>query len=93
MEAFIKYCAENDVPVDFISWHYYEYYARKYDRALSFTEQVQTVRDLIEKYPAIGNPKLVIDEWSYDWNNSRDEEIKALIDSPFNAAWTAQSLV
>ncbi len=22
MEAFIKYCAENDVPVDFISWHY-----------------------------------------------------------------------
>ena len=92
MEAFIKYCAENDVPVDFISWHYYEYYARKYDRALSFTEQVQTVRDLIGKYPSIGNPKLVIDEWSYDWNNSRDEAIKALIDSPFNAAWTAQSL-
>ncbi|MBC9889387.1 MAG: cellulase family glycosylhydrolase [Opitutae bacterium] len=92
METFIKYCAENEVPVDFISWHYYEYYARKYDRAVSFTDQIQSVRDLIRKYPAIGNPKLVIDEWGYDWNDSRDEEIKALIDSPYNSAWAAQSL-
>lgn len=87
MEAFIKYCAKNEVPVDFISWHYYEFYARKYNRAINFNEQVRLVKELIKKYPAIGNPKLVIDEWSYDWNGAN-----GLYKTPFNAAWSIQSL-
>ena len=87
MEAFIKYCAENEVPVDFISWHYYEHYARQQNRAINFTEQVRLVKDLLKKYPAIGNPKLVIDEWAYDWNGAN-----GLYKTPFNAAWSMQSL-
>ena len=92
MESFIRFCAENGVPVDFVSWHYYEAYAITKQQETSFTDQVGIVRRLIDKYPAIGSPNLVIDEWSYDWNYRRSKEIKALIDSPFNAAWVAQSL-
>ena len=95
MEAFIKHFAKNDVPLDFISWHYYEHYAIEADRVSSFTEQAGIVRELIEKYPAIGDPigepAFVIDEWGYDWNY-RDRQSKELIDSPFHAAWVTQYL-
>jgi hypothetical protein len=96
MEAFIKHCAENNVPVDFVSWHYYDYYAQMQDRANSFTEQAEIVRAIIKKYPEfgspIGEPEFVIDEWGYDWNNLRNKEMQELINSQFHAAWVTQSL-
>ena len=85
IEAYVKYFAENEHPIDFVSWHYYLFYAKKRGNVMSFTEQANTIRDILKKYPGFGEPKLYVTEWAYDW--------KASDASPtFNGAFVAQSL-
>jgi hypothetical protein len=86
LEPFLKRCAENDVPLDFISWHYYLWHGLQAGHVKSFAEQAAEVRAMIAKYPALGSPRLCVSEWAYMWYLSD-------MPSPtFNAAFTLQSL-
>lgn len=60
LEAFLQYTSENDLPVDFISWHNYTIPPWQYP------EESQTVRDLVEKY--YDRPiETALTEWGVDW--------------------------
>ena len=85
-EAWVKHCAENETPVDFISWHYYLLAAMNHKRVMDFEKQAEKVRGLIDKYPGIGNPEFYMTEWSYYWDLRRQP-----VDG-FNGAYVAQSL-
>jgi len=86
MKAYFKYYDENNLPVDFISWHYYYWYAMHYGNVMSFTDQCKLVRDLAGKHPELGEPKLYITEWAYDW------KLNEQVGPTFNGAFVAQSL-
>ena len=86
IEAFVKHYAENDLPLDFISWHYYYWYAKQAGKVMSFAEQVNTIRRIVARYPSVGDPKLYLTEWAYDWKASD------LLGPTFNGAFVAQSL-
>ncbi len=86
IEAFVQYYAENDLPLDFVSWHYYYWYAKQAGRVKSFSQQIETVNDIIKKYPSVGDPKYYITEWAYDW------KVSDLLGPTFNGAFVAQSL-
>ncbi len=86
IEAFVKHYADNDLPLDFISWHYYYWYAKKNGKVMNFTQQIETINQIIEKYPSVGKPKLYLTEWAYDW------KVSELLGPTFNGAYVAQSL-
>jgi hypothetical protein len=85
-EAWIKHCAENQTPVDFISWHYYLLAAMNAKRVMDFEAQAAKIRGLIAKYPEIGNPEFYMTEWSYYW------DLRMQPVDGFNGAYVAQSL-
>jgi hypothetical protein len=85
IEAFVQHFADNDLSLDFISWHYYLFYAKKYGHVQSFKEQIESVNEIIQKHPEVGNPRLYITEWAYDWKESD-------VSPAFNGAFVAQSL-
>ena len=86
IEAYVKYFAEHELPIDFLSWHYYYFSARQYGKVMDFNRQVNAVKEILEKYPSVGEPKLYITEWAYDWKSSE------LLGPTFNGAYVAQSL-
>ena len=88
VEDLVKHCAENDVPLDVICWHDYLHYSRINNRVHTYIEQAELVREIVERYPQVGNPRLAITEWGYDWNNAR----RQWNDSTFHGAFIAQSL-
>ncbi len=86
IEAFVKHFAENELPLDFISWHYYYWYAKRAGRLINFRQQIAVVNDIVKRYPSVGHPKYYITEWAYDWKASD------LPGPTFNGAFVAQSL-
>jgi hypothetical protein len=86
VKTFIEYCAENNVPVDFISWHYYELYAQQAHRDASIAYQAELVQELIDENPAIGNPFFALTEWGYSWTASE------VLRGPYNGAFVAANL-
>lgn len=63
MDAFLKYCKERQIPLDFCSWHMYR--AKPYELCESAIE----VRELLDKY-GFTRAETVLDEWNYfpgDW--------------------------
>ena len=86
IEAFVKHFAENDLPLDFLSWHYYYFSARQRGKVMNFNQQVDAVKAILDKYPSVGKPMFYITEWAYDWKASN------LIGPTFNGAYIAQSL-
>ena len=84
VKVFIEYSAENNVPVDFISWHYYEQYAQQAGRARSVAYQAELIQELVDQNPAIGDPFFTLTEWGWSWTPSE------VLDGAYNGAFSAQ---
>jgi hypothetical protein len=84
--ALIQYCAENEVPLDYVAWHDYLYHAIQNGNVRSFTEQVQNIRNVLTQYPSLGEVDIHITEWSFMWMPV------ALPSATFNGAYTLQSM-
>ena len=71
----IKFCSQQKLPLDFISWHAYssDPYAEKevttYNKAVS-----QLIRDWLTFFRLDKNSPLIIDEWNYDSGGNIIEE-------------------
>jgi hypothetical protein len=92
IRVFLKHFADNDLPLDFISWHHYLYYSklmykngRSQQQFYSFKEQLDKLKEILDDYPEVGEPELYITEWAYDWKPSDVSLI-------FNGAYVAQSI-
>ena len=84
VKAFIEYSAENNVPVDFISWHYYEQYAQQAGRARSVAYQAELIQELVDQNPGIGDPFFTLTEWGWSWTPSE------VLNGAYNGAFSAQ---
>lgn len=58
LERFLKYQSENNVPMDFVSWHWY--WTEPKDMSIKCTR----VRRLMEKY-GYGSAESIMNEWNY----------------------------
>jgi len=58
LEKFIKYMAENNVPLDFLSWHTYSRDIEEY------TKRAVIVRELLDKY-GYNDAQSILDEFNY----------------------------
>jgi len=83
-ENFIKYCRENDVPLDFFSWHTYT------NDPYQIFELEKYARALLDRY-GFTSTESILNEWNYvkgwtgdDWLNSLRTE-KSLKGSSFIA--------
>jgi hypothetical protein len=85
-EAWVQACAEDQTPVDFISWHSYLLPSIQLKRVMNFEEQGERVRGLLKKYPGLGEPKFYMTEWSYFW------DLRLQPVDGFNGAYIANSL-
>jgi xylan 1,4-beta-xylosidase len=65
-EPWIDHCHKKNVPVDFISWHFY------YDDPDTPCSGAVYFRELLKKYPSL-KPELMITEWNIDLNWKRKE--------------------
>lgn len=93
---FLAFCAENQVPVDFISRHAYtskppkkktqEYYYQELEPPQNMLDQFAEVRQLIDE---AGHSALPFHITEY---NSSYSPINPIHDTPFNAAYLAQIL-
>jgi hypothetical protein len=74
LEKFIKYMSENDVPLDFLSWHTYSRDIEEY------TSRALIVRELLDKYGYIDSQS-ILDEFNYliNWTDGMPASIKKII--------------
>lgn len=79
LQALCRFCADDDVPLDFLSWHEYTVPPWRYP------EQAQEVRNLARKY-FDRKLDLVLSEWGIDW---REVELN---DSEISGAHALTSL-
>ncbi len=61
-EEFLAYCKENDVPLDFFSWHIYAH------RPTKIVEYAKTARAMLDRY-GFTKAESICNEWNYvlDW--------------------------
>lgn len=63
VDAIVKLAIEEDLPLDFFSWH-------RYDREVDvFRSDISQVRQWLSAYPQKSNIELHITEWGYDSKN------------------------
>jgi hypothetical protein len=60
VEGLIRHCAENDVPLNFVSWHLYS------DSPEQHAANIPKVRAMLAKYPQLEKVRLLISEWNMD---------------------------
>ena len=60
VEGLIAHCAENQTPLDFVSWHLYS------DSPSAHAGNIAKVRRLLSKYPQLKAVRLFISEWNMD---------------------------
>ncbi len=70
-EEFLKYMSENDVPLDFFSWHRYFI---DVDKLIAEAGQC---REMLDRY-GFSKTEQVFDEWNYmrDWSDQADSYVK-----------------
>ena len=95
LEEFLKYCADQKVPLDFVPWHIY---ARQPNEVVSKAAKVQ---ELLGKY-GFSKVESVLDEWNYfpgDWRRQevdpkyRKELFANQMAGPPGAAFDASVLI
>ncbi len=80
MRALLKYASENNLRVDFLSWHRYATDPKK------FSDDLRTITQWSFDYPAYVATEKLITEWGFD------PEINPGYDSSFAAAHTVASV-
>lgn len=67
----IEDCAQREIPVEVLSWHFM-------DDAPGI---VDSLKEKVSEYPSVGNPKYYYEEYSWDWQYGvKDFEVLAKID-------------
>lgn len=89
-EPFLAYVAARNLPLDFVSWHWYSELiclsSCPTPTPATFADQVHTMRAAVAKYPGL-HPKLWISEWNLgSAGDSRTAE-------PYGGAYAASSLI
>ncbi len=74
LENFIRYMSENNVPLDFLSWHTYSRNIEEY------IKRAEAVRDLLDKY-GYRNAQSILDEFNYlvNWQDGMPESREKII--------------
>ncbi|MBQ9335897.1 MAG: hypothetical protein IJS14_01200 [Lentisphaeria bacterium] len=78
IEAFLAYCREHDLKLDFVTWNQYD------ASPMSQQRQPAQVRELTEKY-GYGNVGLHLGEWHYfnrRWNELKNPDTGKDVDDP-----------
>ena len=78
IEAFLSFCRERDLKLDFVTWNQYEH------RIKNHQSQPQMVRELTEKY-GYGNTELHLGEWHYFnrlWSEFKNPDTALDTDDP-----------
>ena len=57
LPALLDFCAANNVPLDFVSWHVYA------SDPLAVRATIERVKELLKKHPGLG-PETILDEWN-----------------------------
>lgn len=73
-ERFLKHISNNNVPLDFFSWHIY------CNKPEKFSEKAQMVRKLLDEY-GYKDTESILNEWNYvkDWREGFVESIETII--------------
>lgn len=79
VDQFLSYCLQNNLRLDFYSWHRY---AKKPD---IFATDSRKIRQNLQKYPAYATIPLVLSEWGIDSENTNNSS------SPASAAFSISS--
>ncbi|MBC7329143.1 hypothetical protein H5T88_02165 [bacterium] len=83
MEGLIRFCAQRNLPLDFITWHEYFHPPKVY------IEEVEKTKALLNKYPSVKRrvKGFFITEFNYAWwhDFSQDNEI--------GASWVANNVI
>ena len=83
-EQLIRYCHDNHLPLDFLSYHLYSPWPEVYGRITGL------MRCLLDRFPEFKNTELVFNEWSYDWLETA--KVPQYSNSSFKAAHCAETL-
>jgi hypothetical protein len=82
IEALIQYSADNNLKLDFISWHRYAYDLNQYK------DDMLNIRTVVQKYPQFdGQLEFHITEWGHD------SEMNTGYDTGFSAAHTVAGAI
>ena len=86
-DKFVKHMAENDVPLDFLSWHIYA------KRVRHFNLCAANVRNTLDKY-GFFKTESILNEWNYveNWTTLFDQSIE-VVSSMKGAAFIAAIMV
>jgi hypothetical protein len=55
---FLEYCAANELPLDFFSFHHYD------DDPAGFESVIRKAHDLVQKHPRYRDTELILNEWN-----------------------------
>lgn len=75
LERTVKFCAENELPLGFLSWHNY------YQMPEEFPRQIAWVKEMCAKYPGYENTEMLLTEWG------SDAGVSGTCDTLYNAAY------
>lgn len=101
--GFLEFCKENDLPLDFFSFHGYDHYIQDLER------NAYIVKEKLDKY-GYGDAEIFFDEWNYIgferevpgdfWMNIRNDDTPELAEenvinqrSEVGASYTAAALI
>ncbi|WP_197479982.1 GH39 family glycosyl hydrolase [Paenibacillus swuensis] len=76
LAVWLKYCVDEGVRVDFVSWHYYTAYPDE------MRHQIRTALNEIEKYPQL-HVETIVNEWNMrHWGEEGERTERMLADYP-----------
>ncbi|MDD5044888.1 MAG: hypothetical protein PHH69_04145 [Candidatus Omnitrophica bacterium] len=83
----MRFCSQNNLPLDFISWHAFSTQARAETQVIAYNRNIaQLIRDWMS-YFGLKDTALVIDEWNWGLDNTK------LLDARSNYAYYTASFV
>jgi len=83
MEGLIRFCAQRDLPLDFITWHEYFHPPKVY------IEEMEKTKALLNKYPSVKRrvKGFFITEFNYAWWHDFPQ------DNEIGASWVANNVI
>ena len=82
VHSLMQHCVQENVPLDFISWHEYAWPSEQYRREAGIIKNW-----LRDEFPELGTPELFITEWNYSWGFTQGQDTRV------GATWACNTLV
>lgn len=86
LKTFINYCGQNNLPLDFLSFHRYELDPGQ----IKFS--CEEVRAWLQEYPALREAELIISEWNIAPGQDKAGRMDRSFNASYASAWMASAI-